>query len=215
MTKILLVRHGETDWNRDRRVLGWNSISLNANGATQTKTLADFLPPFKIERIYSSPLPRALETARIIASTLNLTPIEEPRFIEANIGSWEGRLWNELENDPARLQYYTSPLTARPPNGEISLEVHKRAAEGFDALCNQHPEGTLLIVTHADLIRFILCHCLRIDIKIVRQFLIHHASISLISSDQGNGTLHCLNFIPDRSASEMFLGSGTGRMASL
>ena len=204
MTKIYLVRHGETDWNRERRVLGWSSTPLNDKGVVQAKALADILAHFNINKIYTSPLPRALQTAQILGSSLNLNPIEERRFIEANIGSWEGRFWKELEDDPIRQQYYTRPETARPPNGETSKEVQKRAAAGISSICHRQPDESLLVVTHADLIRCILCHLLGIDLKIVRRFWINHASLSYLSQDKDGAVLHFLNFFPDRSGLEAF-----------
>jgi phosphoserine phosphatase len=204
MTKIYLVRHGETDWNQERRVLGWSSTPLNEKGIAQAKALADLIPFFKINKIYTSPLPRAFQTAQILASALNNSPIEERSFIEANIGSWEGRLWNELADDPVRRQYYTHPETARPPDGETSMEVQKRAAAGIRSICRRHPDESFLIVTHADLIRCIICHLLKIDLKIVRRFWINNASLSYLSQDKDGAALHFLNFVPDRSGLEAF-----------
>jgi broad specificity phosphatase PhoE len=179
-------------------------VPPNETGAVQAKAFADLLPDFRNTKIYTSPLPRTLQTARILGTTLNVTPIEERHFIEADIGSWEGRLWKELEDDPIRKQYYTHPATARPPNGETSLEVQKRAAAGISSLCLRHRDESFLVVTHADLIRCIICHLLKIDITIVRRFWINHASLSYISRNEDDAALHLLNFVPDQLASEGF-----------
>ncbi len=199
MAKIYLVRHGETDWNRERRVLGWSKVPLNVTGRSQAKELADLLPTFKITRIDSSPLPRTLQTAEILGASLGLTPIVEPRFIEANVGSWEGRYWKELEMDPVQQQYYAESKTARPPNGETLWEVQQRVAAGLATLHHQQRDGRFLVVTHADVIRCLLSHYLGIDLKIVKQLRIDHASLSLMSLDEKGTVLEFLNFTADRS----------------
>jgi len=200
MTKIYLVRHGETDWNSERRVLGWSSVPLNSRGVFQAETLAKILPSIRIEKIYTSPLARTLQTAEILGSQLNLTPVKEPRFIEANIGSWEGQYWKDLVKDPIRQKYYTHPKTARPPKGETSFEVQQRTASGIRALCDLHPNGSFLVVSHADLIRCVLCHLLKIDLQIVRHFWINHAALSLVLLEGDEAVLPFLNFFPEKSA---------------
>jgi broad specificity phosphatase PhoE len=195
MLRILLTRHGETDWNRERRVLGWSNIPLNETGIRQARQLAGWLPAFKIARVYSSPLRRTFQTAEILCSGLGLEPVPEPHFTEANIGDWEGRLWKDLADDPTRLQYYDRPDTARPPGGETSAEVRARAVSGIEAIRKVEPDGTILIVTHADLVRCVLSHYLNIDFKTVRKFWIDHAALSSVSLDGGEATLHFLNLV--------------------
>lgn len=199
MAKIFLVRHGETDWNRDRRVLGWSEVPLNPVGLSQAKQLAELVVRFKIEAIYSSPLSRTLETAQILGSFLGLAPTLEPRFIESNIGSWEGLYWRELDGNPIREQYYTQPKTARPPNGETLWEVQQRVAAGMGELYHLQPDGSFLVVTHADIIRCLLSHYLDIDLKTVKRLRIDHASVSLISLSERGAFLEFLNFTADRS----------------
>jgi probable phosphoglycerate mutase len=202
MGRIFLVRHGETDWNRERRVLGWSRVSLNDAGVAQARELAALLPIFKIAAIYTSPLPRTLETARILGASLGLEPVVDPHFTESNVGDWEGRFWQELEDDPVRLRYYTHPTTARPPGGETYSEVQRRAVDGTVELFRRQPEEPLLIVSHADLIRTVLAHYLGLDMRTARQFRIDHASVSAFSTDGKSVVLHFLNWVADRSRSE-------------
>jgi broad specificity phosphatase PhoE len=195
MLRILLARHGETDWNRERRVLGWSKITLNENGIRQARQLAGWLSAFKIGRVYSSPLPRTFQTAEILCSGLGVEPVADPHFTEANIGDWEGHYWKDLAGDPIRLQYYDNPETARPPGGETSSEVRARAVSGIEAIRRIAPDGTILIVTHADLVRCVLSHYLDIDFKTVRKFWIDHAALSSLSLDGDGATLHFLNLV--------------------
>jgi phosphoserine phosphatase len=193
MPRVFLIRHGETDWNRQRRVLGWSETPLNDRGIAQAQALSGLLPPYKIGSLYSSPLPRTLQTAQILGEALGLTPIIHPHFTEANIGDWQGMLWKDLADDKVRLDYYERPTMARPPRGETFSEVRSRAVSGMEQLVRQDPEGSFLIVTHADLIRCVLSHFLGIDIRIVRKFWIEHTSLTGLTFDSDGATLHFLN----------------------
>lgn len=188
-----MARHGETDWNRERRVLGWSNTPLNETGIRQAKQLSGWLPDFKISRVHSSPLPRTLQTARILSEGLGVDPVLDPYFTEANIGNWEGRYWKDLMDDPVRREYYNQPATARPPGGETSSEVRARAVLGIEAIRKVDPDATVLIVTHADLVRCVLSHYLDIDFKTVRNFWIDHATLSALTLDGTEATLHFLN----------------------
>ena len=199
MSKIFLVRHGETDWNREHRVLGRSEVPLNSAGVSQTKDLASFLPVFKILTIYSSPLKRTTQTAEILSSHLGINLESDSHFTEADTGLWEGHLWKEFDNDPVRKGYYLHPETVGPPNGETFSQVTKRAVLGMENLLRRHAEGGFLIVTHSDLIRSILCHYLTIDITVVRKFWIDHASLTLISIEDNSTVVHFLNLLVGKS----------------
>jgi broad specificity phosphatase PhoE len=193
MAKIYLARHGETDWNRERRVMGRSNSPLNTIGVAQAKQLAKRLAGAGITAIYSSPLPRALETAEMLGASLGLIPMAEPRLLEVDMGSWEGRYWSELDGDPIRQRYYEEPKTARPPGGETLWEAQQRAVAVTDELHRHQPDGAFLLVSHADVIRCVLAHYLKIDLQTARQFRIDHASVSLISPDSKVAILDFLN----------------------
>ena len=90
MTTILLVRHGETDWNLQRRVQGHSDTPLNDNGRAQALALADTLDDVELDAVYASDLARAFETARIVAERRGLTVTSVPGLRERNFGTWEG-----------------------------------------------------------------------------------------------------------------------------
>ena len=197
MAKFFIVRHGETDWNKQRRVLGWSKTPLNQKGISQAHRLAHLLSPLKIDALYTSPLPRTLQTAEILGASLGTQPISEHSFTEANIGGWEGLFWKDLADDKVRKDYYNRPTTARPPNGETFSEVQARAVSGIEKLLKKDPHGSFMIVTHADLVRCMLSHYLRVDIRIVRKFWIEHASLTAMTVNTDGTTLHFLNLFRD------------------
>ncbi len=150
MTRLILVRHGETDWNREGRIQGWLDIELNELGRKQAMSLADELKEEKIESIYSSSLRRALETAKLIAKSHSLEVKEEPNLKEINQGEWQG-----LTVDETRLRYgklyerwLTAPLEVRSPGGETIKEAYGRVTSSCRKIVEGHPNGTICIVAH-------------------------------------------------------------------
>ena len=115
MPTILLVRHGETDWNRSGQIMGIRPVPLNQNGLTQSARLALQLSALPAPALYSSPVVRARQTADILASTLHVPVIEEPGLSEIGVGGWEGRYWNEFDGDPARVKILSLVATADEP----------------------------------------------------------------------------------------------------
>jgi probable phosphoglycerate mutase len=117
MLTLALVRHGETDWNREGRVMGWAPVVINATGRAQIEQLAERLKSAPIRAIYASPLARTMESAAILAAPLGLTPIHDERWTETKITGWEGKLWSELAGHPIRERYYAAPTEVRLPDG--------------------------------------------------------------------------------------------------
>jgi probable phosphoglycerate mutase len=135
---IYLVRHGETDWNRDRRYQGQMDIPLNARGRAQAQrngaALRPFLPQIAELHFIASPLGRARETMEIIRSELGLPPKDytiEPRLKELNYGHWEGQLQSDLPViDPEGLiQRAVDPFRWRPTGGESYADLHARTLD--------------------------------------------------------------------------------------
>ncbi len=197
MPTILLVRHGETDWNRSGRIMGTRPVPLNQHGLTQAARLALQLTAVAAPALYSSPVLRARQTADVLAATLHVPVVEESGLSEIGIGEWEGRYWNEFDGDPARVNFYRLPDEARPPGGETLGEVQRRAVVSVErALSHAHNKPAVL-VTHADVIRTIVAHYLEADLQTMRHMQIGHASVTALKIDGTSGMLLCLNSLPD------------------
>ena len=197
MPTILLVRHGETDWNRSGRIMGIRPVPLNQNGLTQAARLALQLTALPAPALYSSPVVRARQTANILASTLRVPVTEEPGLSEIGVGEWEGLHWNEFDGDPARVNFYRLPQEARPPGGETLGEVQQRAIAAVERALGRMKAGTAVLVTHADVIRTIVAHYLETDLQTMRHMQIDHASVTALEITGSSGTLLCLNSLPD------------------
>lgn len=157
--KLLLVRHGETDWNKELRYQGQRDVSLNATGIRQAHRAGEILKDYKPSALFASDLTRTFQTAEIIGKIIGLSPKREPRLREIHFGEWEGKTYPEvLELYPDEVKRWREcPLEAQVPGGETLRDVLRRILESLEDICSQ-TEGNVVIVTHGGPIRLLLCH---------------------------------------------------------
>ena len=149
MTRFFLVRHGETEWNRVRRIQGVSDIPLNDTGRAQAAALGDILVGHNFDLIVSSPLSRADETARIIAQRLGMpAPITVPDLIERNYGEAEGSSGAELDR-----RY---PPGTDIPGREDREVVTQRAVRVLHDMAIRHPHADIVAVAHGAVIRSVV-----------------------------------------------------------
>jgi probable phosphoglycerate mutase len=153
VTTILLARHGETDWNNERRWQGHTDRPLNELGREQARRLADSLTDREIEAIYSSDLLRAHQTAQIVAEPLGLTVEVDAGLREVDVGDWSGRVHHEIEGiDPQGYRRWREG--GKGWNGGESYEqMGERVVAAVTRIAERHPGGTILVVTHGGSIR--------------------------------------------------------------
>ncbi len=196
MHTILLIRHGETDWNRSGQIMGEQPIPLNDTGRRQASDLAVVLRDCPLTSVYTSPVLRALQTTEIVAASRSIAVQEEGRLREIGVGDWAGRYWHELDHEPARLAWYTHPHEARFPNGETLGEVQQRAVSAvLDALA-QHPAGTLAFVSHGDVLRALVAHFLRLPLEAMRAFRFDHAAVTALTLNGPYCWARSINHLP-------------------
>lgn len=193
MHTLILVRHGETDWNRTGQVMGDQPIPLNANGRLQIQQLAAVLKGRTIQAIITSPVLRALQTADILAESIGMKVVQAAGLREIGVGEWVNRYWNDIGDDPARRLYYAKPLDTRPPGGETLNEVQQRAVADVQGALAANPSGSLLFVSHGDVIRTIVAHYLHINIITLRHAQINNASVTALEVTADGANLLCLN----------------------
>ena len=149
MTRFFLVRHGETEWNRVRRIQGVSDIPLNDMGRAQAAALGDILVGHNFDLIVSSPLSRADETARIIAQRLGMpAPITVPDLIERNYGEAEGSSGADLDR-----RY---PPGTDIPGREDREVVTQRAVRVLHDMAIRHPHADIVAVAHGAVIRSVV-----------------------------------------------------------
>jgi probable phosphoglycerate mutase len=153
MTTILLARHGETDWNSERRWQGHEDRPLNEVGRAQARELADSLADHAIDVVYSSDLVRARETAQIVADRVGLAVEVDAGLREVDVGDWSGRVQSEIEGaDPEGFRRWREGGKGWN-GGESYEEMGARVVAAVLRLAARHPGETLLLVTHGGSIR--------------------------------------------------------------
>ncbi len=153
MTTLLLVRHGETDWNNERRWQGHTDRPLNARGREQARDLAAELAGRPIDAVYSSDLSRARETAEIVAARLGLEVRVDPALREVDVGTWSGLVHSDIEaDDPEGFRRWRDGGKGWQ-DGESYEEMGERVVAAVTGIAAAHPGETLLVVTHGGSIR--------------------------------------------------------------
>ena len=185
MVKLLLIRHGETDWNRDRRIMGRQEIGLNETGRLQALSLKESLAQFSVDAVYSSPVCRARETAQILVEDRDLAPQYDERLVEIHYGDWVGKTFDEVRSLPDYTPYFTRLQTPVAPNGETLFQVRDRALDFVRTIREAHPDQTVLAVSHADWIKCVVMEFLSIPFENIWKFRIDNVSTSLIECDPG------------------------------
>lgn len=150
MTELILIRHGETEWNVIGRYQGQADPPLNANGRLQAYALAEKLIDSGLEVLYSSPLKRAAQTAEILAQQLSIPVKFDRRFFEIHQGDWQTRLRSEIEEMYPELfaNWETRPWDVTPPGGEHLSMVQKRVDAALQDILHQYPDGCVGLVAH-------------------------------------------------------------------
>jgi broad specificity phosphatase PhoE len=162
-TTILLIRHGQTDWNLARRAQGHIDIPLNEAGRRQSARLARRLAGWPVDAIYSSDLRRASETATILGRALNLTPRLDVAFRERNGGAFQGLTGDELARlYPEAFQAFLEQGRT-PPGGESNL-LARRATPALERLAAAHRGQTIALVTHGGTLRVLIAYLMGLPV---------------------------------------------------
>lgn len=177
MTKLWLVRHGQTDWNVEARYQGQTDVPLNATGVEQAQALAAEFADQNFDAIFSSPLQRARLTAEIIAAGLFLPVRTDDRLIEIHQGQWEGEIYYDLlERFPNEMRARREdPYRFRPPEGESAAEVAARASQAADEIYHLYPHGNVIVVSHALTLATLYCQANQIPLNEIYDHLPHNA----------------------------------------
>lgn len=183
MTKIILLRHCETDDSNEKRFYGIKDVPLNDSGRKHAEMLSVQLKNIKFSGFYSSDLIRAYETARIISEKHSLGQHHEncpepflkinrkinriKELNEINFGEFEGLTFDEIKTKyPEKAaEYLREPLNFRFPGGETLQEFNERVLRGLDSILKDNPSGTVLVVAHSGTNRIILGKALNLPLK--------------------------------------------------
>jgi len=181
-TRLYLIRHGETKWNREGRYQGWADIELSEEGHEQASLLAKRFDYLNLDAIYSSPLKRAVATAEPIAQKKGLEVILDEHFKEINFGEWEGHTVAELTQMYGQpyLDFFKDPFQNTMPGEGSFGHVAKRAMAGFAKIMKQHEGQRVAIVSHGGLLRVLLVALLGLDNNMYRSMWLTNTSITMV-----------------------------------
>jgi broad specificity phosphatase PhoE len=170
MTNLVLIRHGETDWNVEGRYQGQADPPLNERGVAQSIELAEHLEMYGLNLLYSSPLKRCSQTAEMVARRLGIPLHLEPRLMEIHQGDWQTRLRAEINELYPELfrRWESEPWEVSPPNGESLYQVQERVVAAVEEIKAKYPQDCVGLVTHRVPIALLKVKYQGMDREIVR-----------------------------------------------
>ena len=188
-TRIIAIRHGETDWNAQRRIQGHTDIPLNAVGHQQSRLLAQVLTDSPIHHVYSSDLLRAAETAEAIAAPHGAPVARTPQLRERHFGAIEGSSFIDFEQhypqDSLRWRK-RDPAWAPPGGGESLLTFQERVAQEVQALAAQNIGNQIAIVTHGGVLDVLYRQAARLGLQDARTWQLTNTAVNrLLWSPEG------------------------------
>ena len=194
-TKIVLIRHGQTAWNKQEIFRGQADVPLDEVGLRQAQALADALRAEQISGIFTSPLTRAVQTAAAVAESRGLVPVPVPGFIDIDFGAWEG-----LAHDAVRERFpelyaawQAQPEDVTFPGGENLDAVCQRAGAALAELVQQGAGQTIALVAHRVVNKVLICHILGLPNSHFWQIRQDTAAINRFCVTSSSYIVDCLN----------------------
>lgn len=192
MLRLYITRHGETEWNIEKRMQGWKDSNLTPKGVENAIALGNRLKDVDFNCIYSSSSRRAICTAELIRGNRNIRLIPDDNLREINLGEWEGKTFTEVEqcDKQGHKAFWEAPHLYVPKSGESYFQVRDRIEAVLNKIINENEDGNVLIVTHAVIVKTIMSFfkALPVD-KLWEQPFIHGTSLSIVEINDKEATV--------------------------
>ena len=190
-TEIILIRHGETEWNLSGRWQGHADSALSPRGVAQAQALGERMQGEEVDVVYVSDLERALHTSRLVGNPSGWQPLPMPALRERDLGVLEGLTTDEMrESQPKAFQSFMEDgPNYQPPGGESFQQFFDRCSLAIDTLANEHPGKKIVAVTHGGVLGAVFRKVLKISLGAERNFLLLNCSINRIQKSQTNWNL--------------------------
>lgn len=198
-TRLILIRHGETAWNRARRYQGRSDIPLAPRGRRQARQMRRFIKNISLDAVYASTLSRAIETAQLVTGR---RPRQDKRLDEIDFGAWEGQNVHALlrNKDKAFLKW-SAGIPVVPPGGESLSAVERRVRSFLQTVIKKHPGKTIAVISHSGTLRAVFCALMGLPKKSFWAFRIDPASLAVFDVYGRFAQCLVLNQRPDRQCS--------------
>ena len=184
MTTFALIRHASHALLGHTIVGRMPGVELSASGIREAEALARRIEGSPIRALYSSPLERARATAAALATRLRLEMQIADELNEIDYGAWTNRTLADLHDREAWRRFNLFRSGSRIPDGETMLEVQGRMLRLLERLCSAHPEETVALVSHGDVIKAALAHCLGVPLDLFQRIEITPASLSIVRMER-------------------------------
>lgn len=198
-TRLILIRHGETPWTRERRYQGRSDTFLSSHGKKQIRRLAKIIRTLNPRVLYTSTLQRSRQSAAILSKIIRAKPCVDSRLNELSFGRWEGRSAVELiaARDPVFLKWREGRIVT-PPGGESLRSLRTRTSRFLKNCLRHHPGKTIAVVSHGGPIKTLLFEALKLPVRTLWSLRIDPASITVLDFYPNFTQLVTLNQTPRR-----------------
>lgn len=197
MTRLVLIRHGQTAWNKSGKYQGQSDVALSEEGLEQARCLAEHFPVEKLDAVYASDLSRAMVTAETVAQKFGLEVRPEPAFRELSFGKWEGLTYAEIVAGwpDAMANFLTHPDIMEIPQGESFPQVQQRAMARLKEIVAEHEphDHTVGIFAHGAVLRTILTGIMQMPLSQVWTLSQYNTAVNIVRFDEGRPTVELLN----------------------
>lgn len=196
MSLIIFLRHAQAKNNVERILAGrTEGFPLTQTGLQQAEKIAKFLKPLEISAIYSSPIERAINTAKIAAKNLNLEVKTDPRLTEIEMGMFSGMFYQDMFTKYGNvfLKFYQDNSIIEENGVETFSNVKKRVLDIVNYCSKEHKGQNVLLVTHMDPIKAMLSTILHLKPESLYELIIRNASLTILKKEQNNYSLAAIN----------------------
>lgn len=192
--KFYLIRHGQTSWNAESRVMGRGDIPLDGIGEKQVADLAEALGHFSIQTIFSSPQLRAQQTAQALALVKKLPVQSDERLAELDFPRWQGKAHAEIKNDEVYISRKKDFFNFRHPEVENYESLMKRIGEFVSEM--EKASKDIAVVSHGDVVKAFIVKLMNVAPESFFQFKIQNASCTVLTKENGRWILELMNYTP-------------------
>lgn len=205
MTRIILIRHGLTEWNNAGRYQGQSNTELSKDGYEQAQLLAENFPIEKVDCIYSSDLKRAFATAEMIARKFTLEVIPDKAFRELDFGDWEGLTYEEINKQwPEEIaNFFGAPEKLSIPNGETFIQAAERSVNRLKEIIAENHGKIVVVAAHGAVIRSMLATLMHIPLHYLWSLRQDNTAVNVLRFDGDyvmvetiNNTAHLGKYLP-------------------